>query len=120
MPKFYKGDVVSCGAMAGVVIELKRRSDGAPFLMVEITNSQRKGDREYPDQGWQLGIGTLDASCERCGRRFLFKPGDIDHTCQRCWAQDEAGSRARTADPDIRSTSWDRRQRELRARERTT
>lgn len=116
---FYKGDVVSCGGMSGVVIELRRRSDNAPFVMIEITTGPKKGEREYPNAGWQLGIGTLDGSCERCGRRFLYKPGDVDHTCRGCWGDDQALASRRSADPDRPRSSWDLKQLHA-SRERTT
>jgi hypothetical protein len=115
--RFYAGDRVSCGysfnvIITGTVIELHRRSDGAPFLMVEFTSGARDGQREYLDASWQLGVGPLQDACERCGRQFRHALGE--HACYRCEHLDELQAAQRAANPDRRSSSWELSQRRKR------
>ncbi len=110
---FYAGELVSCGyaigtVITGRVIELKRRSDGAPFLMVDITSGPKQGERDWPSS-WQLGVGSHQATCERCRRAFRYQEGEVSHSCQRCWNGDQV--RARGANPERPSSSWEREQR---------
>lgn len=111
--KLYPGEVVSTGYVVGTiitgrVIDLKRRSDGAPFLMIEFTTGPKQGQRVYPSPGWQLGVGPHEAVCERCSRAFRYQTGDVDHSCDRCWNGDQATDRGRG---DRRASSWERKQR---------
>lgn len=116
------GDRVSCGysfdgpPIEGRVVELHRRSDGRPFLMVEILTGPKAGTRVFPDEGWALGVGPVEGACEQCGRQFRSRPGDPDaYACHRCRHLDEIQAAQRTADPDRRSSSWDRRSRRSQA-----
>jgi hypothetical protein len=50
---FCKHEHVRKGDERGVIVELKNRSTGRPFLMVWILNGPRKNQREYPERGWE-------------------------------------------------------------------
>lgn len=113
------GEIVSCGygfgvVITGRVIQLHRKSDGKPFLMVEITahpDPARVGTREYLEQ-WELGVGDREGVCERCRRPYRWsstEPPELPSTCAGCARLDNASGQA--ADPSRRSTSWERRQR---------
>lgn len=112
MPKFHTGELVSCGyafgtVITGRVVDVPRRSDGRLFQMVQIISGQRQGERSWPDRGWQLGVGPLEGTCERCSRAFRYQPGEVSHTCDSCWNGD-AVARHRT--PDRPMSSWERKQ----------
>jgi ribosomal protein L37AE/L43A len=118
---FRVGDLVSCGysfeavtPVEGRVIELLRRSDGKPFLMVEILTGPKQGTRTWPDEAWELGVGPSDGVCEQCGRRFRSRAGEGAYACHRCLHLDEIQAAQRAADPDRRSSSWQRRERARR------
>lgn len=116
--RFLVGDIVSCGyifdvtPIEGRVIELRRQSDGQPFLMVEILTGRKRGTRTWPDQAWELGVGPVEGSCEQCGRRFRSRAGEAAYACYRCLHLDEIQAAQRAADPDRPSSSWQRRHRE--------
>lgn len=114
MAKVYAGEIVSCGygmgtVVTGRIVEVPRRSDGRVFLMVQITSGLRQGERSWPDH-WDLGVGPHQGTCERCNRRFRFQPGEVGHTCQRCWNLDEVTAQRRSANPERPRTSFERKQ----------
>jgi hypothetical protein len=118
------GDVVSCGYILNVapiegrVIELRRRSDGRPFLMIEILTGPKAGTRVFPSEAWELGLGPIEGSCEHCGRRFRSHPGVTGVPwCYRCQHHDDILAAQRQADPERRSSSWQRRERDRKRRQ---
>lgn len=79
------GDLVSSesGKTLGTVVELKRRSDGRPFLMVEITAGLGTiGHREFPDH-WSLGQGPREFVCLDCGALYRTEETKRD-MCPAC------------------------------------
>ena len=113
---FHKGEFVSCGKVTGKVIELKRRSDGKPFLMIQILDGPRRGERSWPSEGWTLGIGPHEAVCSSCNRRFKFHTGEDAFFCTRCGGEDVREAHQRSQDPERPRSSWERKQLRDRAR----
>lgn len=109
-PVFYRGEIVSCGRVTGKVVELKRKSDGAPFVMVEILNGPQRGKRDWPDAGWVLGVGPNESQCPSCERRFKFQPGEDAFFCPRCGREDTLDAHRRSQNPDKPRSSWERKQ----------
>jgi hypothetical protein len=112
-PKFHKGEIVSCGYIVGTVItgrvvELKRRADGAPFLMVQITSGPKQGERTWPDATWIVGVGPHESTCRKCERRFRHQDGEDDFFCQWCNQEDERVGRRLPSDRP--RTSYERKQ----------
>jgi hypothetical protein len=110
-----KGEIVSCGYAVGTIItgrvvELKRRADGVPFLMIEFTSGRRQGERDWPDVAWQLGVGPHESTCRKCDRAFRYQPGDDGFFCATCNHQDAELAYQQSRDPSRRSSSWDRKQ----------
>lgn len=85
-----KGDIVSCGsgesAVMGRVIELRRRTDNRPFLMVEVIGGMgRLGHRSFlsGQMAWVMGVGPCQSTCVECEQPFRHD-GSAAGLCQRC------------------------------------
>jgi LSD1 subclass zinc finger protein len=112
---FRVGDLVSCGKTVGRVIQLRRKKDNQPFLMVEIETGPQRGKREWPDGGWELGVGSEQSLCGQCARPFHYQPGDDAVLCATCAREEANASALRSADPERHRTSWERKQRQQSA-----
>lgn len=108
--KFYAGEIVSCGPVTGRVIELKRRSDGKPFNMVQVLDGPRRGERSWPNDAWTLGAGPCEAVCPSCSRPFKHHPGVDAFFCDRCGGEDTREAHRRSQDPERPKSSWERKQ----------
>lgn len=123
--RFHVGEIVSTGyefgtTIAGRVVELRRKSDGKPFLMVLIRTGPRQGQRTWPNEAWELGLGPHQGQCERCDRPFRFQSGEPNHTCATCNRDELNSVQRRAANPDRPNSSWERKQGRDREKEPVT
>jgi hypothetical protein len=90
---FMLGDRRICGK----VIELRRRADNEPFLLVECTGGGRIGFRSYPDESWKLGTGTHLLGCRCCAQEF-WSDEFSEVLCPACDRQTQATCEAAAAE----------------------
>jgi hypothetical protein len=120
--RFRAGDLVSTGyrfgvVITGVVVELQGQH--GPYVQVRVTAHPKPdwvGTLQWPE-GWDLGIGPCEESCEQCGRRFRWDPAqppELERTCHRCAHLDAIQAGQRAADTERRSSSWEQSQRRKR------
>jgi hypothetical protein len=107
------GDLVSFlfgdQRITGKVIELRRRSDNDPFLMVECTGGGRLGFKSYPDESWKLGTGTHLLRCRDCAQEF-WSDELTEPICPVCDRQTQAPCEGTAAsDPHLRLYGHGRR-----------
>jgi hypothetical protein len=114
------GDLVhhDSGQIGRVVWSLPRKSDGQTFVMVQITDGPREGQRVWP-WGWVPQLdwpgGTVPSQCGDCQRPFKATTAGLNAEiwCRTCAAEHDRADDQRAADTKDtwRDVRWKREDR---------